>query len=143
MKKLLISIFALLLVCTLTNCTHKQAQTEEPEQAITGQDSSTVKQLAVDYLEALKAKDYESALGMLYIQRNDSLLPLDEQAAQRVAQQSQMFPVLKYRISDIEFVDSVSAEVFYVIEFFEKPEGDSRPNTMRFGLKPVKVGSEW
>ena len=147
MKKILIPSLLLCLLCLMGACgNHKQsADTTGVEQTggPSADDSAAVVKLTVDYLEALKSKQYDEAVAMLHIIRNDSIFALPEDLVTKTNSQNRMFPVLRYHINDVKFTDPTDCEVYYTVYFFEKAEDDDRPNYMHFGIHPRKVSGIW
>jgi hypothetical protein len=146
MKKILIPTLVLFLMCLCASCGHKQesqAVQKEIVEVPSAQDSADIRQLTVDYLEALKAKEYDQAVGMLHKVRHDSIFDLPQEDAQKLLSQSKLFPVLRYHIDDMKFDGLKDCEVYYTIQFFEKEADDPASNSMSFGLRPRKIGDEW
>ena len=116
-----------------------------PLMNLDSQDTIIVRQMSTEFMDFLKAKDYRSALSMLYYLDPDStIIPLPNNMAARQLQIFQIFPVLDYRCDGIQFRTESDCQVKYTITFFEKdgPE-DTRNNTTAFFLQPVRYEGQW
>lgn len=96
-----------------------------------------------EYLRLLQENKIDSALAMLYEASGDTVVPLSDAHKAEVRLNVQNFPVLKYKIDRLEMFSETDTEVYYTIEYFEKPEGDPRPNTLQCVLAPKRVGYYW
>ena len=135
-------------------CTSKkeQAPTDnsgyvDPRQSTTMQrtkaDTMAVLYNVEKYLTYLKEQKVDSALNMLYEASGDTVLPISEKRKSEVLQTIQNFPVLSYEITGLKMYTEQDTEVRYTIEFFEKEEGDPRPNTLQCVINPRRVGYYW
>lgn len=106
-------------------------------------DTAEVLKLTSAYLDCVKNKEYDKATAMLCTIINDSVMPLSEVTAQRVRSQQLTFPVLSYRVVDMEFVNQNRVTVTYAIEFFEKDPHDSIQNTYRLTFAPQRINAKW
>lgn len=116
-----------------------------PLMNLDSQDTIIVRQMSTEFMDYLKAKDYKSALSMLYYVDPDStIVPLTNSMAIRQLQIFQIFPVLDYKCEGIRFRTETDCQVKYIITFFEK-EGpdDTRNNTTAFYLQPVRFEGQW
>lgn len=106
-------------------------------------DSMTILNLSSQYLNLLKTNEVDSAINMLYTVQNGALRPLNDEERQSIRRVNMSFPVLNYKIDQMTIFSENDTEVRYTIEFFEKPEGDTRPNTISGVLSPKKVSGDW
>lgn len=106
-------------------------------------DTTEVLRLTAEYLECVKNKEYDKATAMLRTIVDDSVMPLSEATEQRIRAQQKTFPVLSYRVADMEFVNANRVTVAYAIEFFKKDPRDSIQNTIRVTFAPQRIGSQW
>ena len=80
---------------------------------------------------------------MLCVIENDSVKPLTEDMRQSIMVQQRTFPVINYRLTDMEFVDANRVKVTYAIEFFEKEQGSSMQNTISITFAPQRINGDW
>jgi len=106
-------------------------------------DTIEVLRLTADYLECLKNKEFDKATAMLHTIVSDSVKPLDPKVEQRIRALQNTFPVLSYRVVDMEFVNQNRVTVTYAIEFFEKDPHDSIQNTYRLTFAPQRINAKW
>lgn len=106
-------------------------------------DTTEVLKLTSEYLEYVKNRDYDKATAMLHTIVDDSVMPLSETVASRIRAQQRTFPVLSYRVVDMEFVNPNRVTVTYAIEFFEKDPHDSIQNTIRLTFAPQRINAQW
>lgn len=106
-------------------------------------DTAEIVRLTTTYLEYLKNKEFDKAIQMLHHIQNDTVLALNETEREKMEQLYQLFPILSYEIDGYYFNGIHNTEVAYSIEFFEKKEGDKRPNTLNFRLNPQRIKDVW
>ncbi len=140
MMKNIIYVLFLSLLISCGQSTHKVETTVE---RVTTQDSLEIAKLTREYLEHLKRQEFDAALSMLHEVKLDSAYALSEASSTKIRMQYQSFPVLSYHIDSYELKGVKNSEVQYSICFFEKEEGDTHSNTMRFHLNPRKVKGKW
>ena len=111
MKKFLLIIVCGLTVCLLS-CNEKK-NSKEDEIAVpqdprtdfsmerTSQDTTTVMDLANQFLETLKNKDIEGALDLLYEVDGQSVKPLSPEMRSKLRATLQVFPVESCQIDEI------------------------------------------
>lgn len=108
-----------------------------------GKDTATVMDLAKHYLELLKAGQTETALNMLVEFKDNKAMPLSAERKSKIMKSIKAFPVLDYEITELLMYSDSDTEVRYKTVFFEKQEGDNRPNTIQSVLNPCRVGNTW
>ena len=115
-----------------------------PVMVLTSEDTVTVTNLTKEFLENLKANRLDEAMGMLhYMDKDKKLVDLPKDLADKQRKVFTMFPVLSYKIDSVIFYSETDSQVKYTIQFFEKEEGDNRPNTTSFFIKPMRVDRKW
>ena len=135
-----------------TACTDKDKKAPDvvinvngPLMTLDSQDTLIVTQMATEFIEYLKNRDYKAALSMLYYLDPDSaLIPLPRNLAIRQEQIFHVFPVLDYRLESIRFRTETDCQVKFKITFFEKDgPDDPRDNTTGFYLMPIRREGQW
>lgn len=148
MKKYLVIAICILIGTSIffscSNCSNKiDHNTKDTVPAFTKDDTTKVLQLTETYLNHMKNKEYDQGLSMLRTIINDSIMPLSEDIKNNIRIQQKNFPVLNFKLSNIEFINANQVSVTYTIEFFEKAPGDDIPNTIRMTFSPQKIKDEW
>lgn len=132
----------MLLLYMLTACNHTK-QKQDTKEIFCKEDTTEVVMLATEYLEHLKNKEFNEAIQMIYHIEGDSVLKLTTNEQEDLMKQYEYFPVLSYKIESIFLSGIHSTEIMYNIKFFEKQEGDERPNTLKFRLNPKRINNAW
>lgn len=150
MRKYVLTLSAAIAAaCLLASCgsSDKRVPTakETFRSALTAEDTTQMLALCDSCMELLRKGDVEAALSRIHLYDDSTrqVMPLSEEKAQQLRSTFRMFPVLNYRVAYFSFVSEGVNDVKYDIEFFEKPEGDNRPNTIGFMFNPVKVDGAW
>lgn len=106
-------------------------------------DTADVLNLTRRFLDTLKDNDIDGALTQLYELKDGSMYPLSDKRAAEIRRNMEDFPVLSYKIDKLLMYSDTDTEVRYTIEFFEKPEGSTQPNTLKCSVNPVRVSGQW
>lgn len=109
----------------------------------TSKDTTMLLDMTKKFLETLKNNDIDGALSQLYEVKNNNVMPLSAEREKEIRKTLATFPVLSYQIDELLLYSDSDTEVRYTIEFFEKPKGDNRPNTIRCSVNPTRVGGTW
>jgi len=149
LRVVVFALCSLFVVCSCNNNRTKSVKELEdefikPDMVISKTDSEAVRKLGDQYMEFLKNKKFEEAIGMLYyLKGNDSLFVLPENLANQQRLLYKRFPVLNYKFDNLIFNREADNQMTYSIEFFEKAEDDPRPNTTRIFLRPIRLENNW
>jgi len=147
MKKILFFVAtALLTAGMMTSCKDKKAPADEQqkESIFNKQDTLKVRELSEQFITNLKNKDVKAAVEMLRYLDGDSVKAYDPQNLKRQAfALSIMAGKPNYEIEFIKMRDEIDNEVKINISLFETKEGDNRPNTTPFYLRPVRLNGQW
>ncbi len=106
-------------------------------------DTAEVLDITRKYLDTLKDGDTEGALSQLYEYGDGTVRPLSDGRKAELRQTLKDFPVLSYQIDRLLMYSDSDTEVRYTVEFFEKPEGSTQPNTIKCAVNPVRVSGQW
>lgn len=146
------SILLLIIAVLLGSCKGKddKAPIDGYFMVTTSEDTVTVSQLAVDFMEKLKSKDINGALDMLYYLNEpaDSLsqptiTPLNDE---QIVQQQLIFdcfPVLAYRIDNIIFRTETDCQVKCTFDFSQPDDGQGNPLSTSLYLQPMRLEGKW
>ncbi|MCD8302808.1 MAG: hypothetical protein LUC44_07300 [Prevotellaceae bacterium] len=141
-KALLPVIGMSLLLCVVCwSCGKGNGKAQKP--LFTAEDTTIVLQLTQEYLNHVHDGEYDAAIAMLHDIMNDSVRDLTQEREESIREQQRMFPVVNYRLDEMEFVDEHRVQVSYVIEFFEKEPGSSIPNTIKLRFVPQRIKDQW
>ena len=109
----------------------------------TSKDTMMLLDMTKKFLETLKNNDIDGALSQLYEVKDNKVAPLSADREKEIRKTLATFPVLSYQIDELLLYSDSDTEVRYTIEFFEKPKGDNRPNTIKCSVNPTRVGGTW
>ena len=109
----------------------------------TSKDTTMLLDMTKKFLETLKKNDIDGAISQLYEVKDNKVMPLSAEREKELRKNFANFPVLSYQIDELLLYSDSDTEVRYTIEFFEKPKGDKRPNTIKCSVNPTRVGGNW
>ena len=147
--KYVVMALALLMV---TSCGDKKKKKEtilpadprmDQRMSRTSKDTTMLLDMTKKFLETLKNNDIDGALSQLYEVKDNKVMPLSAERSKEIRKTLATFPVLSYKIDELLLYSDSDTEVRYTIEFFEKPKGDSRPNTIRCSVNPTRIDGNW
>ena len=87
---------------------------------------------------------YAGALEMMYVTRNDTLMPISNEQKVNMARRFKLFPVLDYTLESFGFSQYTGNEVKFRGKFAEEDAADNKPaayTSLRFC--PVKYNADW
>lgn len=106
-------------------------------------DTTEVLHMAEQYLNYVKDKDYDKAIGMLSTIVDDTARPISAETERNIRAQQRAFPVLGYKVVSMEFVNANRVKVTYAVEFFKKNPGDKIQNTINLTFAPQRINAQW
>lgn len=149
MKKKIVNIILLVVAVTLVivsvnSCGSRKTDVTKDVDDVGAQDTLTVLELASSCMDALKEGRIEAALEMMYVVRNDTLMPVSDEQKVDMTRQFKFFPVLDYTLESFSFSRHDGNEVKFRLKFVEESEADNRPAAYT-NLKfcPVKYNADW
>lgn len=153
MKQKIKFALLLMLVCTCFACKEKAPKVKVEDTIVdprmdwnmtrSKQDTTTVIEMAKDYLDLLKKQEYESAMHKLSEMVDSVPEPLTDKRRAELLKVVKSFPVYSYKIKEVLFYSENDTEVRYEIELFEKEEGNEMPNTISGVLNPKRYNGKW
>jgi hypothetical protein len=147
MKKLFMFLSAAALTTgMMVSCSGcgSNGNTEEAEPPMfTKADTLQLLDLLEQFNEHMKAGDIPGATSMIYFLNGDSIEELNDMFRQRQALSLALVRGVDYQIDRIILNSEVDNEAKIDIVLFEKPEGDTRPNTTSFYFRPVRMDGKW
>lgn len=145
MKKriLYIALFTISIFISMNSCSNPKVNTANIYN-ITSQDTTDMLNLASACMDTLKNGHVETALNMMYITRNDTLMPMSNEQKARMTKKFQRFPILEYTIESFKFSQYKGNEVKFRVKFAEGNETENLPAAYT-GMKfnPIKYGTDW
>lgn len=147
---ILIAVAAVTALCILYLKQGKQTAEEAPEPSNSGvpmqvsqYDTVTVLSLAKEYLNYVMERNYDAAVGMLYV-LDENNLPVTLSAEQRQKQLMAMklYPVYGYEIDKLIFWRQTDSRLDYYIQINQPTDG-SEPARVRCALRPVRYADVW
>lgn len=115
----------------------------ELHMSVEKQDTTEVIQLATNFMNALKAKDIDNAMSMLYFLQNDSIVALPASIANTQRQVLNRFAGKAYRFEFLQFSRETDSKVKFFVSLGDKAGTESNPNEIGFVLKPVRRSGTW
>jgi hypothetical protein len=155
MKKSLLFTVAVMLLLGFSSCSDKKtAKTptlkeladsliDRPNFEMDSQDSAEVFNLVTQYLNKLREGKIDEAVGMLYYLVEDSVIAMPAKAVEGQKALLGRFQGVSYDLESISYDDETDNLARYTVTLFEKEPNDPRPNTMSFGLNPVRREGKW
>lgn len=126
------------------SCTGNKAQQEKSEPMFNSADTTLVTQLTESFMQDLQQGNFDTAFTRLYAIGPDQLEVISAEEQSQLKEYFSAFPVLRYKLKSMEWVNVYEVKYLYSFEFFEKPEGEeAMPNTMNLTLKPMKLSNQW
>lgn len=155
MKKIQILFFSVSASLFLTGCsgcgsdvqTRRQpVSTEEllpPHLDFSNDDSMAVQTLASQYLEAFSAKDYETAVGMLFKYENDTVRSLTAKERNSYLKTMRQLPNFGSKLKGMMLRNENNNRLMYVMQVIPNGNLDTEEGVMKFYLNPVMKNGEW
>lgn len=129
-------------------CTDKKSAQQMNENGLpvfefSNQDSTNIMALANDYMTFFSQQNYEAVSDMLYIVRNDSVFPLDEEQRNGFVQAMKVLPVYGTALKELTLLSNRDNELRIAVQI--APDGDINEDkgTINFFLNPVEVEGQW
>ncbi len=143
MKKVLlpITILAMIFFIACTG-TEKKSASQAYQDGLTSQDSTIMLQKCDSCMQLLSEGNIEGALDMLVLY-DDSLQqvsPLTDETRASYKRKFTLFPVLKYELKYVSFMESGLNDAKYEVQF--GPDEAGAPKTS-YMFNPVKVDGQW
>lgn len=140
-----ITLFIIAVFVGMSSCTNKKTSVAETDTYnVTSQDTADVLKLASSCMDALKEGRTKVALEMMYMVRNDTLMPISNEQKEKMAKRFRFFPVLDYTIENFNFSQYDGNEVKFRVKFAEEDTIGKKPaayTSIRFC--PVKYDADW
>ena len=147
MKKVFMLIAATVLTTGLmmscSGCGSKTEETPQEPPMFTKEDTTQLLNLIDQFNGYMKAGDIKSATEMLVFLNGDSIEQLNPQFFNRQARSLSAVRGIDYQLDRIMLRDDIDNEAKIDIVLFEKPEGDTRPNTTSLYFRPVRIDGQW
>ena len=146
MRKVTLFLAALALMMFVASCGEKKSKSgssKKKEYVFTPADSAEIKQLVGDFMVRVDSNDFRGAVEMLNVLKKDSVVPLTGRAQYNQARALAFVKGVKREMKHLILRSDFDNEVKIDITLFEKPEGDKRPNTTSFYLRPVRFEGKW
>lgn len=143
---LLLSVVAVLL---LTACKGEQkketkmARADLPvEMDVSPYDTTTVRQLATDFLGLVKQGDIDAAVSRLYILQGDEVKPLPDKDKRGCKAMLGLHQVFDYSIDSLIFYKETDSKVCYTL-VLQDPSTTASPAHMQGLIRPVRRDGQW
>ena len=153
MKKsfLILSVLSAVVAVSLSSCSscsgNKAEESKEGEKQLmelSKYDTTAVMSLVERYFTCLRTKNVDQALDMLYyLDEQGNIIPLPDDLKRGQRRMLQLHAGLKYSIDYIKFWQETDSEVKFTCTLFDKEPGDTRPNEVKFLIRPMRHDGEW
>ena len=151
MKKIVLTMAVVGVALLLGGCKSKKeneglhpVEVVEPTYTFTKEDTAAVIDQVNQFIERLKQKDIKGATEMLYYLDKDSIKePTDQNKVRKALTLRYVAGCAGYKLDRIVFNSDIDNEAKIDIILFEKPEGDTRPNTTSYYFRPVRFEGKW
>lgn len=137
------SVLTSALMVSCSGCGSKTEETPQEPSMFTKEDTTTLLNLIDQFNGYMKAGDIKSATEMIVFLNGDSIEQLNPMFLKRQAMSLMAVRGIDYQLDRIVLRDNIDNEAKIDIVLFEKPEGDTRPNTTSFYFRPVRINGEW
>ncbi len=141
--------FLLPLFCVLffLSCRDKRvSETVEPGLPVfefSNEDSLDIQALAEQYMSYFKSGDLDGAIHLLYIVRNDSVLPLPPQQAEGFKNAIQMFPIVDCSLKELKLYSDRDNELRVALQIAEQGNMETGEGCINLYLNPVEKDGHW
>jgi hypothetical protein len=148
-------IFSVLAAVVLTmslsscsSCSGNKAEESEGEEKqlmeLSKYDTTAVMSLVERYFTCLRTNHVDEAVDMLYyLDEQGNIIPLPDDLKRGQRRMLQLHAGLKYSIDYIKFWQETDSEVKFTCTLFDKEPGDTRPNEVKFLIRPMRHDGEW
>ncbi len=135
---------AAMMAAGISACSGPKAGKTDYNYQLTQEDTTAMLGLASSCLDTLRSGRIETALDMLYVVRNDTLMPISKEQRAKMTKRFAMFPVLDYSLEGYTFSLYDGNEVKFRVKFAEGDEAHGLPPAYT-GMKfsPVRHGTDW
>lgn len=139
-----------MLIASLTSCNSKKKEYTAEEEFIrpasmeySAQDSTDIRGLVSNYINAFGQKNLDLASSMLYTVRNDSAFPLTDKAKEQYKNAYSQMPVYDCKLEALVLRSDKNNEARLVIQVLSNGNIDKNVGVTRVCLNPVKIGKKW
>ncbi|MCR4602010.1 MAG: hypothetical protein K5683_00575 [Prevotella sp.] len=137
-----VAVVALLLAACKGENKPKPQAPNEPQMEVTNFDSTTVRQLAADFLELVKQERLDEAMNQLYVYENEKIMPLPDDQREECKFMLGMHHVYDYSVVGVNFFKETDSEVKYKL-YIQDPGKHSNPATINGMIKPIRIDGTW
>ena len=142
MKKVFFPLLTIALILFSACKGERKSESMVFQEGLTAQDSTIMLQKCDSCMQFLSEGRIDDALAML-VEYDDSLQqvsPLSEETRASYMRKFTLFPVLKYELKYVSFMESGLNDAKYEVQF--GPDEAGAPKTS-YMFNPVKVGDQW
>ena len=146
--KFIYSILAGLMLFTLASCGGKKSGEAEEAQGLPvfhfeQQDSAAIRNLAQDYVDRINNGDMEGAAGLLYIVRNDSVLPLPADQRTAFVEHMKLFGKYGCEQKELELYSDRDNQLRIALKIVESGNFETGEGITNLFLNPVQKDGQW
>ena len=116
---------------------------EEPSIEINDADRKTVDDSLTVFLNYMRNHQFEKAVDMLWVWDGEFVSRLSGDAARKQLSIYRQLQGVDYQLESVMFNTETDNVAKYRVVLFEKAEGDNAPNSVYFGLNPIRREGRW
>lgn len=146
MKKLLVFVFSLVVLSTLSSCKkdrgYHSEYLKEPEVEYTHEDSSQIKNYITQFSDAMNAHNYKQVADMMAVVKDGTNMPLTYDQRQQMIRAYEMMNIEKVEWETTILRDYKNNEVTLIM-YLKNPTDSLQPRETRVKLNPVCLDGKW
>lgn len=148
MKSKNLVLIAAVLALLMTACKGKKEEVVkstdplQPQMIVSANDTATVQQLTLDFLELVKQGQIDEAVSRLYVLDGDEIKPLPDAEKPKCSFWLGMYEIYDYRITQFTFFKETDSEVKYELTI-EDPAKKEHPARINGLIRPVRHNGAW
>ena len=106
-------------------------------------DTTQIRQLVDNYVQAFANNDFETASQMLYCVKNDSVIPLPEQERRNFVRTMKVFTVYACELEEFTIRTEKNNEMKLKVQIMEDGDMATNKDVTHFSLNPVLKDGQW
>lgn len=147
MKKIFLILNAVCLVVMFDACGGKRPEQisaqDLPAFTFTNADTTSIQQLAEHYVDLVCEGNFEAAADMLYVVRNDSILPLSEEQRTGYLTTMRVMPFYGCTLKELNLFSDRDNELRIAMQITEDGNSETGEGCTYFFLNPVEKDGTW
>jgi len=148
MQKSYFILFSFIILISVLSCKSESKPPQSTENGLpvfefTSQDSSTVSSLGEAYVKLLNSGNFQEASHMLYVLKNDSVLPLVSQKREALISTLSMVQNFGFALRDLQLYSDKDNVLRIAMLVDENGDLSKDQGVINFILNPIKIDGHW